>query len=163
MTRTIGWLLAIALLGAFPVHAAKLYKWVDKDGRVTYHDRPPPGEDVKAEEKLFGRESRPAAGGEKALAEVVLYAAPKCEACDLARNYLKKRNIAFVEKNAEGDVKVQEELRAKAGGLSVPTILVGEKVMRGYMESLLEGELDAAGYPKAPAPEQGEEGKTAGQ
>lgn len=161
MTRTIGWLLTIALLGAFPAHAAKLYKWVDKDGRVTYHDRPPPGEGVKAEEKSFGRESR--AGGEKILAEVVLFVAPRCEACDLARNYLNKRNVAFTEKNAEGDVKVQEELKAKAGGLSVPTILIGEKVMRGYMESLLEGELDAAGYPKTPAPEQAEEGKPASQ
>ena len=26
--------------------------------------------------------------------------------------------------------------------------MVGSKVMKGYMESLLSGELDAAGYPK---------------
>jgi hypothetical protein len=30
----------------------------------------------------------------------------------------------------------------------VPTVLVGSKVMNGYMESLLEGELDQAGYPR---------------
>ena len=36
----------------------------------------------------------------------------------------------------------------KTGSLTVPTIMVGEKVMKGYMQSLLAGELDAAGYPK---------------
>ena len=43
-----------------------------------------------------------------------------------------------------------EELKKKAGSLSVPTILVGEKVMQGFLESLLAGELDAAGYPPEP-------------
>jgi hypothetical protein len=32
--------------------------------------------------------------------------------------------------------------------------MVGSKVMKGYMESLLEGELDAAGYPKLEEPAQ---------
>jgi hypothetical protein len=45
----------------------------------------------------------------------------------------------------------------KIGELSVPTITVGSKVMQGYVESLLAGELDQAGYPKPEAsPESGE-------
>ncbi len=36
---------------------------------------------------------------------------------------------------------------------AVPTITVGSKVMRGYLESLLEGELDQAGYPRPEEPE----------
>jgi hypothetical protein len=39
----------------------------------------------------------------------------------------------------------------KIGELSVPTITVGSKVMQGYVESLLAGELDQAGYPKPEA------------
>jgi glutaredoxin len=164
MTRTLGWLLAAALLAVVPAQAAKLYKWVDKDGRVSYHDQPPPSEDVRVEEKDFrtGERSTGAQAG-KELPAVVLYAAPRCESCELARNYLKKRNVPFTEKNAESDVKVQQELKAKSGTLSVPTITVGEKVMRGYMESLLEGELDAAGFPKAEPEAKAEEGKPAAQ
>jgi hypothetical protein len=46
--------------------------------------------------------------------------------------------------------QLQDELLKQTGGeLAVPTILVGKKVMRGYLESLLEGELDDAGYAKS--------------
>ena len=40
--------------------------------------------------------------------------------------------------------------------MAVPTITVGSKVMRGYIDSLLDGELDQAGYPKLPAKTEGE-------
>ncbi len=83
----------------------------------------------------------------------MLYIATKCDSCDLARAYLDKRKVPYTEKNVEGDLKLQEELKKKTGSLSVPTVLVGEKVMRGYLESLLEGELDAAGYAKPEVPE----------
>lgn len=152
-------LLALAILVSMPVaHAAKLYKWVDKDGRVTYHDAPPPaGAGYRAEEKALGPrdETRGTASGDKV--PVILYSAPKCNSCDLARSYLKTRGVAFTEKNVDGDRKLQDELIKQAGGLSVPTIVVGTKVMRGYLESILEGELDDAGYPK---PESQETSKT---
>ena len=57
--------------------------------------------------------------------------------------------MPYSEKNVEGDRKLQDELIKQSGGLAVPTITVGSKVMKGYLESLLEGELDQAGYPKA--------------
>ncbi|NIW37869.1 MAG: DUF4124 domain-containing protein, partial [Gemmatimonadetes bacterium] len=42
------WLAAVALAtvvcAAPPAQAAKLYKWVDKDGNVTYSERKPPPE-----------------------------------------------------------------------------------------------------------------------
>jgi glutaredoxin len=71
-----------------------------------------------------------------------------CGSCDLARIYLEKRKVPFTEKNIENNPELQQELKKKAGSLSAPTIMVGEKVMNGYLESLLGGELDAAGYPK---------------
>ena len=42
---------------------------------------------------------------------------------------------------------IDQRRLAELSGLSVPTILVGAKVMNGYLESLLAGELDQAGYP----------------
>lgn len=153
------WLLVAILLAAAPVEAAKLYKWVDKDGNVTYHDQPPPSETgYRVEEKHLGARATAAANDipsdvlEKY--PVVLYSATKCSSCDSARAYLKGRGIPFTEKNVEGDRKLQDELIKQSGGLAVPTITVGAKIMKGYLESLLEGELDDAGYPKAKREEQ---------
>jgi glutaredoxin len=138
---------------AVTAQAAKLYKWVDKDGNVSYQDRPPPSTAGRIEERDL--RTGPTAGPDAAeRLPVVLYSVPKCQGCDLARAYLQKRQIPFTEKNVQSDVALQTEMKQKTGGLSVPTITVGSKVMQGYMESLLEGELEQAGYAK-PAAEEG--------
>lgn len=133
----------------------KLYKWIDHEGNVSYHDQPPPeGEKYKVEERILKGEKSPSkkvADESDALrAPVILYAVPKCQSCDMARTYLQRRKVPFTEKNVEGNRVLLEELKKKAGSISVPTILVGEKVMQGFLESLLAGELDAAGYPPEP-------------
>lgn len=141
---------ALALICALTAplaHAATLYKWVDKHGNVSYQDRPPPSDSGRVEERTL-RTGDTASGTQAALPAVVLYSVPKCQGCDLARAYFQKRKVAFTEKNVETDVKLQAELKQKAGGLSVPTIMIGDKVMRGYLESLVEDELTHAGYPK---------------
>jgi glutaredoxin len=146
-------LVVLAFLIATPLaHAGKLYKWVDKDGNVSYHDQPPSSDGYRVEEKDLG-DRRAAIGDAAEKAPVVLYSAAKCASCDTARAYLKTRGVPFTEKNVEGDRKLQDELIKQTGGLAVPTIMVGTKVMRGYLESLLEGELDQAGYPKAQSQE----------
>ena len=154
---TLGLICTLALLPT--AYAVKLYKWVDEDGNVTYHDRPPPEAGYSVERKDFklnGRTARPGSEAGRAADEnpVVLYTAPKCTACDLARAYLDRRNVPFTDKNVSGDAEAIKELQDKSGALTVPTIMVGSKVMKGYMESLLEGELDAAGYPKLEQPAQ---------
>ena len=140
---------ALFVLAVLPAHAAKLYKWVDKDGNVSYQDSPPPPDAGRVEQKELTKTRSPEKKDDVAEKyPVVLYSVPKCSSCDLARAYLQKRKVPFSEKNVEGDRKSQEEMKEKTKGLSVPTILVGAKVMTGYMESLLEGELDQAGYAK---------------
>lgn len=158
MTARI-WLAMFMLLALLPLaHGQKLYKWVDKDGNVSYHDKPPTeGAGGRIEEKSvrIGGEKAAVDGDAAAKFPVTLYSAPKCSSCDAARIYLKDRGVPFTEKNVDGDRKLQDELIQQTGGLAVPTIMVGSKVMRGYLESLLEGELDQAGYarPGAPAEE----------
>lgn len=157
MTARI-WLAMFMLLALLPLaHGQKLYKWVDKDGNVSYHDKPPENADGRIEEKSVrvGGEKAAVDGDVAAKFPVTLYSAPKCSSCDAARIYLKDRGVPFTEKNVDGDRKLQDELIKQTGGLAVPTIVVGTKVMRGYLESLLEGELDQAGYarPGAPAEE----------
>jgi glutaredoxin len=158
MARTL--LVALGLLAiSFGAGAERLYKWVDQDGKVHYSATPP--SDVDAVQKNIRAGGSRDAGGPDLSDKppVVLYVVPKCGACDEARSYLKKRGVPFTDKNVDGDPKAQEELKKKSGGLSVPTITIGEKVMRGYMESLLEGELDTAGYPKVAAEGEKKEGE----
>lgn len=149
------WIVVLTLfaLGVQPAVAAKLYKWVDEYGNVTYRDTPPVDDSVQYQEKDISGGT--ATGGASAAAEeaadnfpVVMYSTPSCSPCNAARAYLESRGVPFQDKNVEGNGELQQELKKKAGEISVPTILVGPKVMKGYVQSLLEGELDAAGYPK---------------
>ena len=154
MRRLVTFLLIAAALMVSTAHAEKLYKWVGKDGKISYQDRPPPADAGTVQEKdLSGGKSGSASDTSEGAAAaqkfpVVLYSVPKCTSCDDARAYLKKRRIPFSEKNVGGNPALQKELMAKVGQLSVPTITVGSKVMNGFVQSLLAGELDDAGYPK---------------
>lgn len=150
---------ALTLAGALiagGAHAGKLYKWVDADGNISYQDKAPPEDNGKVERKELGKEKSAKPEGLEELAErvpVVLYAVPKCAPCDMARNYLKTRGVPFTDKDASTDAAVQAELRKRTGALSVPTIVVGEKVIPEYSQAWLESELNQAGYPqKAAAP-----------
>jgi glutaredoxin len=145
-------------LGSSSAYAGKAYKWVDEQGKVHYQDNPPPESASQVEERdiRLGQPVPPPAGSPEAAAAnapVTLYVIPGCDNCDLARSYLQERQVPFTEKNVEQDKDAQAELKKRIGTLAVPTIVVGEKVMRGYIRSLLSGELDAAGYPPAPRAE----------
>jgi glutaredoxin len=149
--------MALALIGFSAAQADTLYKWVDSQGRVSYHDQPPPeGAGYRVEQKVLGENKKPLE--DDALAKivekypVVLYSVPVCGSCDLARLYLEKRKIPFTDKNLENNPELQQTLKKKIGSLSAPVITVGEKVMKGYVESLLEGELDDVGYPNIEKP-----------
>lgn len=149
----------VVALAVSPAFAAKLYKWVDEAGNVSYQDRPPPEGQGRVEERDV-RGSGTASDGGPAAAKppVTLYAVPGCSSCDAARMHLKQRGVPFKEVNVSAsNVAAQQEMKKKVGELSVPTITVGAKVMKGYMASLLDGELDAVGYPKSkPAAGEGE-------
>ena len=150
--------MALVAIGIPAAQADTLYKWVDSQGRISYHDQPPPeGAGYRVEEKVLGTGNKHKE--EDKLAKivekfpVVLYSVPDCGSCDLARLYLQKRKVPFTEQNLNADPELQQTLKKKIGSLSAPTLMIGEKVMKGYVESVLEGELDGAGYPKIEASE----------
>ena len=144
---------ALMAIGITAVQADTLYKWVDSQGRISYHDQPPPdGAGYRVEEKVLGSGNKHK--GDDTLAKiaekfpVILYSVADCGSCDLARLYLQKRKVPFTEQNLNTNPELQQTIKKKIGSLSAPTITIGDKVMKGYMESLLEGELDGVGYPK---------------
>lgn len=129
--------------------AGKLYKWVDQDGNVTYQDQPPPGEATVIEDDSATAASTAFDAAQQSAAEanpVTLYSVPICSTCDLVRMVLEQNKVPFEEKNADRSVDVQQELEAKAGQLTVPILIIGEKVLTGFNVPEIAQELKTAGY-----------------
>lgn len=139
--------------------SAEMYKWVDKDGNVSYSDTPPPKEAKNVTQKKFGdsvsgpSDSLPYEIRDAARKNpVILYATSCGELCDSARALLNARGIPFTERNPEKDPSAQDALKKATGATSVPILVVGEDVMRGYSEPAWNGALTQAGYPKSYSP-----------
>jgi glutaredoxin len=78
---------------------------------------------------------------------VKLYSTPGCEACDDARQLLNARGVPFTEVSV-ADPQSAAEFKKSIGGTSVPALVVGGTVQKGFEEGLYHRTLDAAGYPK---------------
>jgi glutaredoxin len=80
---------------------------------------------------------------------VIIYGASWCGACHEAAAYLKKKGIAFVEKDIEADPGAEREMSAKlakAGlrGSGIPVMDVKGQVMVGFSAPKLEAALASA-------------------
>lgn len=147
---TIGLLFAV-IAGA---QAESLFRWVDRDGKVHYGDKPA-ADAIGAEQKKFGAHS---ASGDDELSygvrkakqdfPVTLYVAANCgDICVQARALLNKRGVPFAEKN----LSTKEDLDAYkklTGGDSIPALSVGKTVLNGLEAGQWNSELDIAGYPR---------------
>ena len=150
-TKNIYLAIVISVVFIGPTEAARLYKVVDEFGNVSYQARPAPLDPgVITEEKNFDAGGQPSPNNSLAQIArknpVIIYTAPNCNSCDNARRFLDDLNIPYTDKNAQGNDEVSEELRSVSGGLSVPVITVGKKVLTGFAKPWLESELEKAGY-----------------
>lgn len=144
------------LVGCFvsAASAQQLYRWVDKDGKVTYADTPPPKDAKNTLQKKFGDTVSPDAidlpyAVKQAMAKnpVILFASACGELCDDARTLLKTRGIPYSDRNPSADAQALADLKAKSGGAEVPVLMVGTEVLRGFASERWQGALTAAGYP----------------
>jgi glutaredoxin len=152
-------LIALLLLaGAAGAAAQQMYRWTDDKGRVHVTSTPPPA-GTKGVQKVGAAPASPApapeaAGEPYALQQarrsfpVTLYSAPGCEPCDEARKLLNARGIPFREVSVVDEPQI-EELKKAAESDSVPVLLVGRTVQKGYEQGAYHALLDSAGYPKA--------------
>lgn len=150
-------LLAISLLAvAFTAAAQTTYRWIDKEGKVHYTDRPPaPNEASKVEQKraaLLGADTTASFALRQATTDypVTLYTQQDCAPCKEGRDHLARRGIPFSEKmiSNEADLAALRTLIGE-GDLAVPVIQIGRKTAKGFLSSTWDSLLDAAGYPKA--------------
>lgn len=148
---------AAALMAALSTAAAQVYRWTDSAGKTHFTDTPPPASarDVKnlraspAELDDAGNAPEPyAVQLARKNHPVKLYSAPGCgAACDDARALLNARGVPFTEVSVASEAAI-EDLKNASGSSSVPVLLVGTSVHKGFEPGIYQRSLDAAGYPK---------------
>ncbi|OYU73598.1 MAG: hypothetical protein CFE32_20475, partial [Alphaproteobacteria bacterium PA3] len=78
---------------------------------------------------------------------VTLYTGTDCAPCDSARQMLRQRGIPFAERSVTTDDDIQA-LQRMSNGRTLPTLAVGQQILRGWLDSDWAQTLDLAGYPK---------------
>lgn len=63
---------------------------------------------------------------------VVIYSAPGCFYCLVAKNFFKKNNIQFTEIDVSENPEKKKEMIKKSGQESVPVFEIGKEVLVGF-------------------------------
>ena len=134
---------------------AQLFKWVDKDGKITYSDTPPPKEAKDVKQKSYGdnvtqtAEDLPYAVKDAMKRNpVTLYANACGDPCANARALLGGRGVVFTDRNPENDPAARDALKEASGAELVPTLTIGARVLKGFSEAEWHDALTSSGYPR---------------
>ena len=150
----LGLVATLLALLALPC-GAEVYRWVDKDGRVSYSDTPPPQGAANVKQQSYSDNVTPSTDMPYAVkvatekSPVVLYANACGEPCANARALLRNRGIPFTDRDPERDGAAMDALKAATGGTSVPVLMVGAKPLKGFAEQEWMDALTSAGYPRS--------------
>ena len=162
--------MACGLVAAFAAagvaaQAQQVYRYIDKEGRVVYSDRVPPGDSREVQSKRVGanvieNNAVPLAAQQaQERFPVKLYTFSCGEVCSSAEALLNRRGVPFSIINVETP-EGAEQLSQMTGELRAPVLQVGDKTfVKGYSESQWQAALDQAGYPKTPAPRRAPAGR----
>lgn len=72
------------------------------------------------------------------MAKVTIYTTPTCVYCKMAKEFFKKNNIAYEEKDVLADAAAREEMTKKSGQLGVPVIDIDGRMVVGFNEDALK-------------------------
>ena len=141
---------ALLILLALPAMAGTLYRWTDAEGMVHFSDQPPPKDAKSASERNYGSSAAQAPTQKKSGLSVTLYTTATCGVhCERAKAHLAKRGISYTSKDPSTDVSANEALRANGGTPRVPTLMLGNDKIEGYLPAAWDAALDKAGFPPA--------------
>lgn len=75
--------------------------------------------------------------------KVVVYGTSTCPYCAKARNYLKRKNIAYADFNVDESDQARSEFQSLKG-VGVPVILVGNRLITGFKPDAIDDAIRAA-------------------
>ncbi len=75
------------------------------------------------------------------MSEIKIYSTPTCPYCIKVKDYLKSKNIKFINYNVAEDDKARDEMIELSGQMGVPVIVIGKKVIIGFDQEAIDKEL----------------------
>lgn len=124
-------------------NADKLYKWVDKNGKVSYQSSPPPANSKILKESTIKTTNTGNLQSDKPA--VVVYTVVNCGTCLQVMDHLKKMSIPYSEQSLS-DQQVQSSVLDATGQLSAPTVSIGGNFLSNISIDTLNQQLNDAGY-----------------
>lgn len=120
--------------------AVDIAKCEDQSGEESYRDYCPP------DMKQVGEKKIPTKKHTRPNITPTVYMAPKDAACDAVLRFFRSKKIAVDEKNIDGNLELQNELKGLVGDLKIPTIIIGSKVLTDYKPDELTSTLMELGF-----------------
>jgi glutaredoxin len=130
-----------------PAWAAKMYKWVDANGNISYQDKPPPknGRLIETSELKKSDISPSPNSHNQKLTPLTAYTIANCKDCAQLIAFLKQGKIPVVELSLQ-DREVQSRILRLSGKIAAPTLFVGDTLVTDLSEPGLITVLKGAGY-----------------
>ncbi|MBD3204218.1 NrdH-redoxin [Candidatus Woesearchaeota archaeon] len=76
------------------------------------------------------------------MTKVNVYSTPTCPWCKKIKDYLKEKDVDFIEHNVAEDTKAREEMVEKSGQLGVPVVDIDGTVIVGFDKDKIDKSLE---------------------
>lgn len=70
--------------------------------------------------------------------KVVIYSTPTCHFCHMAKEFFDENKIKYENYDVMTDLARRQEMMDKSGQMGVPVIMVGDEIIIGFDQPLLE-------------------------
>ncbi len=128
--RSVTQIAAILVLSMNVTSAAKLYKWVDAQGRISYQDQPPPqNSKILSEEELKTVTVKPKEF-KLNTKSIDVYVGKDCPNCDATVQWLEVWGVPHQVKNIEDHRDIQTKLIQETSGVRVPALFNAEQLIK---------------------------------
>jgi len=130
-----------------PAWAAKMYKWVDANGNISYQDKPPPlnGRLIETSELKKSNISPSPNSPNRKLTPLTAYTIANCKGCVQLIAFLEQAKIPVVELSLQNR-EVQSRILRVSGKIAAPTLFIGDTLVTDLSELGLITVLKGAGY-----------------
>ena len=73
--------------------------------------------------------------------KITIYSTPTCHFCQMTKEFLKGKGIAYTEYDVAQDIEKRQEMIQKSGQMGVPVIFVGDELIVGFDKERLEAAI----------------------